>query len=106
MKTAQQQFLDMNTCRFSTAGPLQSRKQDTGDPRIRPKIKTYIKTSGDATNVMIRPASRSVRQAGQTVLKQSSVEGTRLEGSKRKTKGTTIAEVIGQVELRLSKRST
>ncbi|KAJ9106143.1 hypothetical protein QFC21_001285 [Naganishia friedmannii] len=104
-KTPKQPSTDMNVRRFSTAGPLQSRKQNTYDPSIGSKVnKAYTKGSSNQANVIKRPASRSVRHVGRTILQESSIEGTRLAVSGPKANGPRIADVMGQVESRLSKR--
>ncbi|KAJ9124105.1 hypothetical protein QFC22_000900 [Naganishia vaughanmartiniae] len=106
-KTSQaprQQSLDKNVRRFSTAGPLQSREQKTSDPSIGPKGKAFNKAQFEATSVIERPASRSMRQVGRTTLQESSLEGTRLAITGHKTHAPRIADVIGQVESRLSRR--
>lgn len=96
---------DNNPRRFSTVGPL-GRNFASSVPscELNSKSRAAQRAPGNAVKAIKRPVSRTLKQVQRTVLHEDSREGTRLEASSRGPGSLQVANVISQVESRLSTR--
>lgn len=94
-----------NPRRFSTVGPL-GRNCASSVPscELKSKFRAAQRAPGNAAKAIKRPVSRTLKQVQRTILHEDSREGTRLEASSRGPGSLQVADVISQVESRLSTR--
>ena len=94
-----------NPRRFSTVGPLGRNCASSGlQFDFKPKTRESQSVSGKAVKALKRPISRTLKQVQRSTLHEDSSEGTRLEANGRRSGSFQVADVINQVESRLSTR--